>query len=243
MLSYKYFCGSGIWEWRSWVAQAQDISCSSSQDVWRAADGKEPACQCRRHKRCGFDPWVRKIPWKRKWQPTPVFLPKEFCGQRILVGYSLQGRKESDTTKWLTHSHRHTRMHTNRHLKIWLRPDNLLPRWHTLVAVGRSPQFFACSWQDALGYIWGKYLHSGWLLLTEWVSQETANKRKLQCFMTWAPRLSSPPFIPLVRSKSLSAAHTRGRKIRLCSWKGGILENLWVYSKTRTCMKLAAQSR
>ena len=37
--------------------------------------GKEPACQCRRHKRCGFEPWVRKIPWKRKRQPTPVFLP------------------------------------------------------------------------------------------------------------------------------------------------------------------------
>ena len=42
--------------------------------------GKEPACQCqcRRCKRCGFDPWVRKIPWKRVWQPTPVFLPGEY---------------------------------------------------------------------------------------------------------------------------------------------------------------------
>ena len=39
------------------------------------ASGKEPTCQVRRHKRCGFDPWVGKIPWKRKWQPTPVFLP------------------------------------------------------------------------------------------------------------------------------------------------------------------------
>ena len=37
--------------------------------------GKESACQCRRWKRCGFDPWVGKIPWRRKWQPTPVFLP------------------------------------------------------------------------------------------------------------------------------------------------------------------------
>jgi len=35
------------------------------------------ACQCRRHRRCGFDPWVGKIPWRRKWQPTPVFLPGE----------------------------------------------------------------------------------------------------------------------------------------------------------------------
>ena len=42
-----------------------------------------------RHKRCGFDPWFRKIPWKRKWQPTPVFLPGESHGQRSLAGYSL----------------------------------------------------------------------------------------------------------------------------------------------------------
>ena len=51
------------------------------------ACGKEPACQCRRHKRFGFDPWVRKIPWKRAWQPTPVFLPGESHGQRSLVVY------------------------------------------------------------------------------------------------------------------------------------------------------------
>ena len=52
------------------------------------ASGKEPACQCRRPKREGFDPWVRKIPWRRAWQSTPVFLPGEFHGQRSLVGYS-----------------------------------------------------------------------------------------------------------------------------------------------------------
>ena len=43
--------------------------------------GKEPACHCRRCKRCRFDPWVRKIPWRRAWQPTPVFLPGESHGQ------------------------------------------------------------------------------------------------------------------------------------------------------------------
>ena len=50
--------------------------------------GKEPTCQCRRHKRCGFDPWVGKIPWRRERQPTPVFLPGESHGKRSLVGYS-----------------------------------------------------------------------------------------------------------------------------------------------------------
>ena len=46
---------------------------------------KEPACQCGIRKRCGFDPWVGKIPWRREWQPTPVFLPGESHGQRSLM--------------------------------------------------------------------------------------------------------------------------------------------------------------
>ena len=62
-----------------------------SRHVWcfpQGTSGKEPACQWRRCKRCEFNPWVRKIPWRRAWQPTPVFLPKESHGQRNLVGYS-----------------------------------------------------------------------------------------------------------------------------------------------------------
>ena len=43
--------------------------------------------------------WVRKVPWRRKWHPTPVFLPRKFHGQRSLVGYSSCGRKELDTTE------------------------------------------------------------------------------------------------------------------------------------------------
>ena len=50
--------------------------------------GKEPACQCRRHKRRGFNPWVGKIPWRRAWQSTSVFLPGESHGQRNLASYS-----------------------------------------------------------------------------------------------------------------------------------------------------------
>ena len=53
--------------------------------------GKEPNCQCRRHKRWGFDSRVGKIPWRRAWQPTPVFLPGKAHGQRSLVGYSPWG--------------------------------------------------------------------------------------------------------------------------------------------------------
>ena len=47
--------------------------------------GKEFTCQCRRSR---FDPWAGKIPWRRAWQPTPVFLPGESQGQRTLVDYS-----------------------------------------------------------------------------------------------------------------------------------------------------------
>ena len=56
------------------------------------ACGKEPTCQCRRHERCGFHPWVGKIRGRRAWQLTPVFLPvelEELQGQRSLAGYSL----------------------------------------------------------------------------------------------------------------------------------------------------------
>ena len=59
------------------------------------AGGKEPLCQCRRHRRWGFDPWVRQISRKRSRQPTPVFLPGESHGQRSLAGYSPWGGKES----------------------------------------------------------------------------------------------------------------------------------------------------
>ena len=70
--------------------------------------------QCRRP---GFDPWVGKIPWRRAWQPTPVFLPRKSHGQRSPVGYSPWDHKESDI---LSKVHTHTHTHTLRH------------RWHVL---------------------------------------------------------------------------------------------------------------
>ena len=62
------------------------------------SDGKESACQCWRP---GFDPWVGRIPRRRKWQPTPIFFPRETHGQGSLVGYSPWDCKESDTTEQL----------------------------------------------------------------------------------------------------------------------------------------------
>ena len=60
--------------------------------------GKKPTCQCR------FDPWVGKIPWRRKWQLTPVFLLGKSHRQRRLAGYSPWGCKESNTAERLTHT-------------------------------------------------------------------------------------------------------------------------------------------
>ena len=71
----------------------------------RWLSGKESACQSRRCKRCRFDPWVRKILWRRKWQPTPAYFPGKFHVQRDLVGSSPWGRKESGMTEhWHTHT-------------------------------------------------------------------------------------------------------------------------------------------
>ena len=59
------------------------------------ASGEESACECKRHM---FNPWVRKIPWNKKWKPIPVFLLGGFHGQRSLAGYSPWGHKELDMT-------------------------------------------------------------------------------------------------------------------------------------------------
>ena len=68
--------------------------------LWKkVVSGKESAGQCRGRKRHGFNPWGGKIPWRKKWQPTPVFLPGEFHGYRSLAGYSPWGHKVSDMTK------------------------------------------------------------------------------------------------------------------------------------------------
>ena len=71
------------------------IPCGSVSD-------KESTCQCSRHRRLEFHPWVGKIPWRRKWQSSPVFLPEKSHGLGSLAGYSPWSRKESDRTEQLS---------------------------------------------------------------------------------------------------------------------------------------------
>ena len=75
---------------------------------------KNPPANARDISRHGFNPWVWKIPWRRKWQPTPVFLSGESHGQRSLVGYSPWGWKELDTTERFN-----THTHSNRENRLW----------------------------------------------------------------------------------------------------------------------------
>ena len=72
--------------------------------------------QCRRPM---FDYWFRKIPWRREWQPTPLCLPGEIHGQSSLPGYSPWGRKQSDTTEWLTLSRTDVRVGPHKKAKCW----------------------------------------------------------------------------------------------------------------------------
>ena len=78
----------------------------------------------------GFSPWGGKIPWSRKWQPTSVFLPGKFHGQRSLDSYSPWGHKLSDRTEPVcacarthTHTHTHTHVHTYRTLIVIFQKD------------------------------------------------------------------------------------------------------------------------
>ena len=98
------------WQIASWE-QEGNVQCVcfmwgvdnlSGTAFWSCPGGsvvKNLPTKCRRHKRCLFNPWIRKIPWKSERQPTPVFLPRESHGQRSLAGYSPWGCKESDTTE------------------------------------------------------------------------------------------------------------------------------------------------
>ena len=67
------------------------------------ASGDESGCPGRRHRRCGLDPWVGKIPWRRAWQPTPVFLPGASYGRRSLTS-SLHRVAELSTTEATWHT-------------------------------------------------------------------------------------------------------------------------------------------
>ena len=73
---------SHLFTWGGLMPSHECLFRSSLLSAMRLLSGKESACQCRRCRRHGFYPWVRKIPWRRKWQSIPVFFPRKLYGQR-----------------------------------------------------------------------------------------------------------------------------------------------------------------
>ena len=89
--------------------------------------GKESTSQCRRHRTFGFALWTGKIPWRRRRQLTPVFLPGKLHGQRSLVDYSSWGHEKSDTTEQLS-------AHTHTHIHMFLTPNVLSLHFASLLS-------------------------------------------------------------------------------------------------------------
>ena len=78
-----HITSSPLGVWGNWSYQP-----GASQVAQWLKKKKKSACQCRRKRRCKFNPWVRKTPWRQKWQSIPIFLPGESLGQRSLLGYN-----------------------------------------------------------------------------------------------------------------------------------------------------------
>ena len=106
--------------------------------------GKQSAYQCRRR---GFDPWVRKIVWRRKWQPILVFLPGKSHGQRSLAGYSPWGSKESDMIERLNDNNKSPFLSPLPHSAPCCSQTELLACMPRALGTSKSPCFaYAYPW-------------------------------------------------------------------------------------------------
>ena len=88
------------------------LGCNDTRRLPWYLSSKIICLKCRRYRRCRFDPWARKIPWRRGWQPTPVFLPKKFHGQRAWWAMAHGITKSQTWWKWLSSSSNDTRNNT-----------------------------------------------------------------------------------------------------------------------------------
>ena len=106
----QYSCLENSMDRGAWQAAVHGVTKSQTQGNYRSScclpcdfpGGSDGKRICLQFGRPGLNPWVGKIPWRRKWQPTPVFLPGESHRQRNLMGCSPWDCKESDVTERLT---------------------------------------------------------------------------------------------------------------------------------------------
>ena len=97
------WASSGSWHWTRKPGMLLSMGITKSQtqlNYWTELIYHIRKISIDKFWRPGFDPWVRKIPWRRKWQPTPVLLPGKFLGLRSFVGYRPWDWKELDMTEW-----------------------------------------------------------------------------------------------------------------------------------------------
>ena len=101
-------CLENLRDGGAWWSAIYGFAQSRTRLKWltsSSSSGKESSCQHRRCRILGFNPWVGKTPWSRKWKPVPVFLPGRFHGLRSLESYGPWGHKELDMTE---HTHTHS---------------------------------------------------------------------------------------------------------------------------------------
>ena len=149
--------------WENWTAVWKRLE--SEHSLTGAVSGQSPACQCRRRKRRGFNPWIRKIPWRRTWQSTPVYLPGVPHGWRCLVGYSPWGPKASNMTEVNERTCSQTSQRQRQTSSQWMLllathlSDNIRdamccrkPSWH--LSMGGLLSELTCGFLDSLSDFW-----------------------------------------------------------------------------------------
>ena len=137
--------------------------------------GKNSTCQCRRLKRRGLDPWVRKIPWERAWQLTPVFLPGKSHEQRTLVGYSTVNEMlhitKKDTTINTMVGQKMNRQLTNK--QALLKTHSSILAWR--IPGTEEPSGLPSMGSHRVGHDWSDLAAAA---ASGWQETEWSNKRK-----------------------------------------------------------------
>ena len=97
----QYFTGHKALSQRS-PDSTEQLNWTELKGFPGGGSGKEPACQFRRHKRCGFDPWITKIPWRRAWQPPPVLFLENPMDRGVWQAAVHRVAKSQTVLKWLS---------------------------------------------------------------------------------------------------------------------------------------------
>ena len=158
------------------------------------------------NKRCGFSLWFGMIPWRRAWQPTPVFLPGESHGQRSLVGCNLWGCKELDTTEATYHARKMGRN--------WQKQLKLESFWLKLPEAKQRRIWFSSWMTERTSHTWN-YIRWNFVLSWSWVVYVTRQPIYKQNTLT------------LHMNYDFQYIHIKFSELQLCLF----YQKLWVQAK------------